>query len=169
MQIKQAWDFAYQQLTAPSDPSESLLERIIRVDTVLTDRPRPVDPPVPEQLEQEIRDQLHHRSKQSRHHKEDKHRDRDSKHRDKDSKHRDNGSRHKDKKRRRERSVEFTDPDPDVEPETGRLHRSSCKEEDRSHKRQKHKSGRHRKSDSHRSSTELSPSAIRPSKHIRFN
>ena len=60
-QIKQALDFAYQQLTAPSSASESLLERIIRVDTVLTDRPRPKDPPVPEQLEQDIRDQMHHR------------------------------------------------------------------------------------------------------------
>ncbi|MCJ1305230.1 hypothetical protein MMC08_008044, partial [Hypocenomyce scalaris] len=112
LKVKQAWDFAYQQLTAPSDASDSVLERIIRVDTVLTDRPRPLDPEVPEQREQEMRDEMHHKSQRSR--KEHKHRDRDSKHRDRD---RDKDSRHKDKKRRRERSVEFTDPDPDVEPQ----------------------------------------------------
>ena len=50
LQIRQAWDFAYQQLIAPSNASESILERIIRLDTVLVDRPRPKDPPAPEQL-----------------------------------------------------------------------------------------------------------------------
>ena len=186
-QIKQALDFAYQQLTAPSDASDSLLERIIRVDTVLTDRPRPENPPVPEQLEQDIRDQMHHRSKRSRHegsHKERKHKDKDI-----------DGSRHKDKRRRRERSLEFTDPDLEAPPEQERdrsrsyrsssrekehLHKrarsngSNSKDEGRSHKRSKekgtdHASRKHHKSDHHRSSKNRSPVDTHQSKHIRFN
>lgn len=39
MRVKAAFDFAYQQLTAPSSPSESLLARILRytaaADTLL--------------------------------------------------------------------------------------------------------------------------------------
>ncbi|KAL0037432.1 hypothetical protein WJX79_008048 [Trebouxia sp. C0005] len=117
LKVKQAWDFAYQQLTAPSDPSESLLERIIRVDAVLTDRPPPADPEVPEQLEQQIREEMHHRSKHSR--KEHTHRDKDSRHRGQE-KEKDREGRHKDKKRRRERSLEYSDPDPDVQPDRAR-------------------------------------------------
>lgn len=161
LQVKQAWDFAYQQLTAPSDASDSVLERIIRVDTVLTDRPRPLDPEVPEQREQEMRDEMHHKSQRSR--KEHKHRDRDSKHRDRD---RDKDSRHKDKKRRRERSVEFTDPDPDVEPQRTKSRRSGSRGEDRRHKENSHK---HRKSDRRRFSRDVSPADLRQSKHIRFS
>ncbi|KAK9811253.1 hypothetical protein WJX72_000658 [[Myrmecia] bisecta] len=38
--VRQAFEFAYMQLTAPADPDESLLQRIIRLDAVLVDRPR---------------------------------------------------------------------------------------------------------------------------------
>lgn len=55
MQIRQAFDYAYQQLTAPSYPHDSVLQRIIRLDSVLTERPKPDDPLVPEQLEQHAR------------------------------------------------------------------------------------------------------------------
>lgn len=182
LQIKQAWDFAYQQLTAHSDASESLLERIIRVDTVLTDRPRPKDPPVPEQLEQNIRDQMHHKSKRSR--QEGAHHERKHKEKRKDG----DSSRHRDKKRRRERSLEFVDPDLDApkdrDRERSKSHRSSSRddvhnhrregsqrpssrEDERSHKRHRerdkdraakhHKSAHHRTSDRHQS------------QHIRFS
>ena len=164
VQVKQAWDFAYQQLTAPSDPSESLLERIIRVDTVLTDRPRPADPEVPEQLEQQIRDEMHHRSKRSR--REHKHRDKESRHGNQD-KEKDREGRHKDKKRRRERSLEFSDPDPDVHPDRDRTHRSSSRDENKRQRR--HKDHKLRKSDRHRSSREVSPCDVRHTKHIRFS
>lgn len=164
LKVKQAWDFAYQQLTAPSDPSESLLERIIRVDTVLTDRPRPADPEVPEQLEQQIRDEMHHRSKRSR--KEHKHRDKESRHGNQD-KEKDREGRHKDKKRRRERSLEFSDPDPDVHPDRDRTHRSSSRDENKRQRR--HKDHKLRKSDRHRSSREVSPCDVRHTKHIRFS
>lgn len=193
MQVKQAWDFAYQQLTADSDASESLLERIIRVDTVLTDRPRPKDPPVPEQLEQHIRDVMHHRSKRSRH--EGACNERKQRHRGKE-KDRD-GSRHKDKKQRRERSLEFADPDLDVPKDRARQrshrssskeeergpkregsHRSSSKDDKRSRKRHKEKDRakdrhhtlvKHHRSDHHRSSNDRSSSDRHQPKHIRFS
>ncbi|KAL3157918.1 hypothetical protein ABBQ32_012323 [Trebouxia sp. C0010 RCD-2024] len=191
--VKQAWDFAYQQLTADSDASESLLERIIRVDTVLTDRPRPKDPPVPEQLEQHIRDVMHHRSKRSRH--EGACNERKQRHRGKE-KDRD-GSRHKDKKQRRERSLEFADPDLDVPKDRARQrshrssskeeergpkregsHRSSSKDDKRSRKRHKEKDRakdrhhtlvKHHRSDHHRSSNDRSSSDRHQPKHIRFS
>ena len=195
-QIKQAWDFAYQQLTAHSDASESLLERIIRVDTVLTDRPRPKDPPVPEQLEQNIRDQMHHRSKRSRHEgalNERKHKEKEKKETDGDS------GRHRDKKRRRERSLEFINPDLDApkdrERERSKSHRSSSRDEERGHKRERsrrssskddersykrhrdkdrekdkdHRSAKHHNTDHGRSRKDRSSSDRHQPKHIRFS
>ena len=52
LQIRQAFDFAYQQLTAASDAGESLLARIIRLDKVLVNRPAPAHPVALEQFEQ---------------------------------------------------------------------------------------------------------------------
>lgn len=147
LQIRQAFDFAYQQLIAPSDASESLLERIIRLDTVLVDRPRPKDPPAPEQLEQDMRDRMHHRSKRSR--PPDTHKE---PHRSKSSSHREKG-----KKRRRERSLEFMDPDLDDEPA------SHGKDKGR------RKSNKHHKSDRHISRRNSSPSPARSAQHIHFD
>jgi hypothetical protein len=41
----QAFDYAYTQLARGGSPDDSLLARVIRLDTVLTDRPQP--PPLP--------------------------------------------------------------------------------------------------------------------------
>lgn len=147
LQIRQAWDFAYQQLIAPSNASESILERIIRLDTVLVDRPRPKDPPAPEQLEQDMRDQMHHRSKRSRQ-AEEQHQT----HRSKSGSHKE-----KNKKRRRERSLEFMDPDLDDAPE------SHVKEKSR------RKSSKHHKSDRHSSRRTSSPSPAQNAQHIHFD
>lgn len=147
VQIKQAFDFAYQQLIAPSDPSESLPERIIRLDTVLVDRPRPVDPPGPEQLEQEMRDQMHHRSKRSRQHEAHK-----EGHDNKSGSHKE-----KSRKRRRERSLEFMDPDLDDTPP------SHGKEKKR------RRSSKHHKSDRHSSRRTSSPSPADNAQHIHFD
>ncbi|KAK9822646.1 hypothetical protein WJX81_003349 [Elliptochloris bilobata] len=43
--VRGAFDFAYQQLAAPTSADESLLERLVRLDDVLTERPRPAEPP----------------------------------------------------------------------------------------------------------------------------
>jgi len=37
----QAFEYAYTQLARGAAPGESLLERVIRLDSVLVDRPRP--------------------------------------------------------------------------------------------------------------------------------
>ncbi|GAX78006.1 hypothetical protein CEUSTIGMA_g5448.t1 [Chlamydomonas eustigma] len=44
MRVKGAFDFAYQQLAAPSRPDESLLQRILRLGPILASRSRPVNP-----------------------------------------------------------------------------------------------------------------------------
>ena len=185
LQIKQAWDFAYQQLTAPSDPSESLLERIIRVDTVLLDRPRPQDPGVPEQLEEQVREEVYLRSEHHSTHKE--HRSRKSSTRDRNrDRDRHRVSKHRSKRQHRERSAEYAyDGDEpavaavaDEEEERGRRsskqgdgrsRRSSDGDQHASHLRHRERSSKHRKSDRHRSSREVSPSDARRSKHIRFD
>ena len=149
LQVKQAFDFAYQQLIAPSDPSESLLEKIMRLDTVLVDRPRPKDPPAPEQLEQDMRDQMQHRSKRSRQHESQK----DSRHSKDD---------HKGRKRRRERSLEFMDPDLNDE------HEQRGQGAEGKEKRHKRRSEKHQKSDRHSSKRSRSPST-QHSQHIHFD
>ncbi|KAK9907979.1 hypothetical protein WJX75_000974 [Coccomyxa subellipsoidea] len=45
--VRSAFDFAYQQLTAAADEGESLLQRVIRLDAVLTDRKGPTPQPSP--------------------------------------------------------------------------------------------------------------------------
>lgn len=45
----QAFDYAYTQLARGGSPDDSLLARVIRLDTVLTDRPQP--PPLPDYVD----------------------------------------------------------------------------------------------------------------------
>ena len=44
MRVKSAFDFGYQQLSAPSSPDESLLARILRLGPILSSRRKPVNP-----------------------------------------------------------------------------------------------------------------------------
>jgi hypothetical protein len=47
--VSQAFDYAYTQLARGGSPDDSLLARVIRLDTVLTDRPQP--PPLPDYVD----------------------------------------------------------------------------------------------------------------------
>ena len=47
--LLQAFDYAYTQLARGGSPDDSLLARVIRLDTVLTDRPQP--PPLPDYVD----------------------------------------------------------------------------------------------------------------------
>ena len=68
LQIRQAFDFAYQQLTAASDAGESLLARILRLDKVLVNRPAPAHPVALEQFE-EAAEGAHKRPAKRKHRK----------------------------------------------------------------------------------------------------
>ena len=68
LQIRQAFDFAYQQLTAASDAGESLLARILRLDKVLVNRPAPAHPVALEQFE-EAAEGAHQRPAKRKHRK----------------------------------------------------------------------------------------------------